>query len=245
MRALLDDAAVLEDDDQVGVADGREAVRDHERRPAGEEGAERPLDLPLGADVDRGSRLVEDQDARVGEQGARERDELALAEREARAALLELRLVAVLEPQDEVVRRRPSVPRRTTSSGAASGRPKAMFSRTVPGEEEALLRDDAELAAQRGLGDVAQVDAVDRDPAVARVVEAGEQLRDRRLAGAGVSDERDGRPGGDVEVDPVQHLVAVAVAEAHVLEADVPVDVRRARARPAGRRPRAPRRARP
>ena len=47
-----------------------------------QEPAERLLDLPLRADVDRARRLVEDQDPRVGEQRARERDELALAERE-------------------------------------------------------------------------------------------------------------------------------------------------------------------
>ena len=82
---------------QVGVADRREAVGDDERRAAVEQPAQRALDPPLGADVDRRRRLVEDEDARVGEQRARERDELALAEREAEAALAELRLVAVLE----------------------------------------------------------------------------------------------------------------------------------------------------
>ena len=69
-----------------------------------------------------------------------------------------------------------------TSSSVASGRPKAMFSRTVPGEEEALLRDDPELAPEALLRHVAQVVAVDRDPAFARVVEAREELGDRRLA---------------------------------------------------------------
>ena len=82
MRSLLDDLAVLEDDDQVGVADRRQAVRDDERGPAVQQAAERVLDLPFGADVDRARRLVEDQDPRVGEQRPRERDELALAERE-------------------------------------------------------------------------------------------------------------------------------------------------------------------
>jgi hypothetical protein len=57
-------------------------MRDDERRPAAEERAQGELDAAFGADVDRRSRLVEHQDARVGEQGARERDELALAERE-------------------------------------------------------------------------------------------------------------------------------------------------------------------
>ena len=41
VQAALDDAAVLEDDDQVGVADRREAVGDDERRPAGEQPPER------------------------------------------------------------------------------------------------------------------------------------------------------------------------------------------------------------
>ena len=99
MRALLDDDAVLEDDDQVGVADRREAVGDHERGAAVRGAAERVLDPPLGADVDRARRLVEDQDARVGEQRAGEGDELALAEREPEAALAELGVVAVLEPR--------------------------------------------------------------------------------------------------------------------------------------------------
>ena len=97
MRALLDDPAVLEHDDQVGVADRREAVGDDERGAAVQQAAQRALDLALGADVDRARRLVEDQDARVGEQRARERDELALPEREAEAALAELGVVAVLE----------------------------------------------------------------------------------------------------------------------------------------------------
>ena len=82
---------------QVGAADRRQAVGDDERRPADEQPPQRGLDLPLGADVDRRGRLVEDEDPRVGEQRAREGDELALPEREPDAALAELGLVAVLE----------------------------------------------------------------------------------------------------------------------------------------------------
>ncbi len=103
MGSLLDDEAVLEDDDQIGVADRREAVGDHERGAPVQQAAERALDLLLGTDVDRARRLVEDQDARVGEQCACERDELALAEREPEAALAELGVVPVLELGDELV----------------------------------------------------------------------------------------------------------------------------------------------
>ena len=69
---------------------------------------------------------------------------------------------------------------------------------------------------------------VDRDRAATGVVEAGEELRDRGLAGARVADERDGGSRRDVEVDPVQHLGAcLPVAEADVVEADVPFDPRK------------------
>jgi hypothetical protein len=60
VRALLDDAAVLEHDDQVGVADRREPVRDHERGPAGEQAAGAPLDLrsvPMSTDEVASSRI--------------------------------------------------------------------------------------------------------------------------------------------------------------------------------------------
>ena len=103
MGALLDDPAVLEDDDHVGVSDRRETVGDDEGRPAGEEQAKGPLDPPLRPDVDARGRLVEDEDARVGEERTRERDELALTGGELGAALADRRVVAVLERRDELV----------------------------------------------------------------------------------------------------------------------------------------------
>src|SRR4051812_12416352 len=134
---------MLEHDDQAGVADRRETVRDDERRAAVQEPPERTLDLSLGADVDRARRLVEDQDARVGEERARERDELALAEGEAEAALAELGVVAVLEEVDEIVGAD-----RGGRSGDLVARRLGPAERDVVGncarEEEALLRHDAE-----------------------------------------------------------------------------------------------------
>ena len=39
-----------------------------------------------------------------------------------------------------------------------------------------------------------------------------------------MADEGDGRPGGDVEVDPVQHLGPRRIAEAHAFEPDAALD---------------------
>jgi hypothetical protein len=71
------------------------------------------------------------------------------------------------------------------------------------GEQEAFLRNDPELAAQRRLRHVAQVVPVDSDPPFARVVEARQQLGDRRLARTRVPDERDGGARRNVEVEPM------------------------------------------
>ena len=113
--------------------------------------------VPMSTELVASSRI---RIARVGEERPRERDELALAEREAEAALAELRVVAVLEPLDELV----------GADGAGGG--DDLLARRVgaaegdvlgdrAGEEEALLRHDPELAAERLLAHVAQVDAVD------------------------------------------------------------------------------------
>src|SRR5207253_7810483 len=93
--------------------------------------------------------------------------------------------------------------------------------RDGPGKQEPFLRHDPELPAERLLRRVAEIDAVDRDAAVRRVVEARQQLGDRRLARTGVADERDGRAPGDLEVDAVQDLWPAAVGEPHRLERDL------------------------
>ncbi len=68
-------------------ADRRQPVRDHERRASAHEVLERALDERLGLGVERGRRLVEQQHPRVAHERARDREPLALAARQARAAL--------------------------------------------------------------------------------------------------------------------------------------------------------------
>ena len=107
------------------------------------------------------------------------------------------------------------------SSRVASGRPKAMFSATVPAKRKPSCGTIPSWRRSDSCVRVTQVAAVDEDRTVGRVVEAREQLGDRRLAGARMADERDGRAGRDVEVDPVQHLAAGGVAETDAVEPDV------------------------
>jgi len=105
VRAHLDNPPVVEDDDLIGIADGREPVGDCDRRAALGEALERGLDRSLGLRVERRRRLVEDEDGRVAENRARDCDALLLAAGEAVAALADDGVVAVGELHDPVVDR--------------------------------------------------------------------------------------------------------------------------------------------
>ena len=92
-----------------------------------------------------------------------------------------------------------------------------------PREQVRLLRDHDDRAAQVLRVQRPQVDAVELDHAVARVVEPRDELRERRLARARRPDERDRLPGRDVEVEARQDDAVGRVGELDALEPHVPV----------------------
>ena len=204
--------------------------------------------LRLGVDVDVRGRLVEHEDARVGDQRAGERDELALAGGELGAALADLGVVAVLQRDDEVVGAdRPRGVLDLLRRGVDAAERDVVADRAA--EQERLLGHDPHLRAQRGRRHVAQVVAVDEDAAGGRVVEARDELGQRRLAGAGRADQRDRLAGRHGQVDVAQRL-ALAVGEDDVIERDLAAQPRqlvrrRRRGRAPGRAARRSCRARP
>ena len=110
---------------------------------------ERPLDLVLGAGVEVRRRLVEHEHRRVGERGARERDELALPRRQPRAALAHLGVEPVGERARTGRAARARASACSTSASVASGRPTAHVVAQRAREQEALLRHDDDALAQR------------------------------------------------------------------------------------------------
>ena len=100
-------------------------------------------------------------------------------------------------------------------------------------EQKRLLLNEPDMVAQGGETDGAHILAVDRHPAGGDVVEAGDQVRDRRFTGAGRPDdaERFSRP--DFEADVGQDVVAGGVeGELDMLETQHAVcdlEIRRAR----------------
>ena len=79
VSTTLDDRAVVEDDDLVGLNDGGQAVRNHQGGAIARDPIKRILDFALGVAVERGGCLIEQQDRRRLEDGARDGDPLLLA----------------------------------------------------------------------------------------------------------------------------------------------------------------------
>ncbi len=132
VRAALGDASAVEHDDLVERLEAFDGVRDHEDaagiaavRP------ERRQQLARPARVEMRRRLVEDQEARVGEERPRERDPPALAAGDLGAVLADLRVQAGGEAGDPRLPARRASSAARTSASPASGRASSTFWRTV------------------------------------------------------------------------------------------------------------------
>ena len=184
-------------------ASGLEAVGDDERGAAGGDHAHGLLHARLGGEVQVGGGLVEQQDRRVDEVGPGQAHQLALAGRQRPSPLGDPIAVAARQRGDDVVGA--DGPCRRLDLGVGGGRtPVGDVVAHRAGEQERLLGHVPEPAAVGAEVDLGQRHAVDQHPARGRVVEAGHQLHDRRLAGPRLADEGDGLAGADVEVDTPQ-----------------------------------------
>ena len=179
------------------LADGREAVGDDEGGAAREQ-PPRPRSIRRSVPMSTRRRgLVEDQDAggrRAGPGRTRRAGAgRARAGRRARRPRCRSRRAARTRTSSAPT----AAAAASISARDAVGRPNAMLSAIEPAKRKPSCGTMPSCARSDALRDLAQVVPVDRDPALARVVEAREQLGDRRLAGARVRRRarRSSRPG--------------------------------------------------
>jgi len=145
--------------------------------------------------------------------------------RQRRAALGDHGLVALRQPLDELVR--VHEPRRGADLLIADRcLVQAEVRRDRAREDERVLQHDADVAAHVGLAHVADVHAVEEDPALLHVVEARDEADDRGLPRPGRTDDRDALARGDLEVHIAQHPFALVVREGDVVERDLAAHVR-------------------
>ena len=198
-RTLFDRDTALHDDRRVGdLAHDGQVVADQDVADPGRRAdvGEQVQDLRLDRDVEGGDGLVQQQDARLGGEGAGDRDPLALAAREGAAGARS----AGGRPGRPG---RPAPPPRAARSAAvrievqpqhlvdARGRRLARVERAV--------RDPGRRSGSRGRAGAAPTPARagalrsasgDRDPSRRRRLQADEHPRERRLARAGLADDR-------------------------------------------------------
>ena len=218
--AALDDAAVVEHHDRVRVLDRRQPVSDDEHRPSLHQCVHALLDEILGASVDGRRRLVEDEHGRVCDRGTRDGQQLLLPLRQVGAVAGQHRVVAVRKTGDEVVR----VGEFRRGDALVVGRVQLAVTDVVhdrAGEQVGVLQHHAKRPPEVGLADLVDVDAVIPDLAVRDVVEAVDEVGDRRLACAGRAYERDLLTGLRIERHVMKDDLVGHIAEVDVDQLDV------------------------
>ena len=222
------DALIRDVEDAVTIFDGGQAVRDNEACSALQKCLQALLQEALGLGIDGRRGFVQHEDLRVGEQRSCKRDELLLALRETRAALVYLRVVAVRHFADKLMR----------AHGLCGGDDllirgiQAAVADVIhdgAGENEAVLQHNAHLRAQRVQRHLGDVVPIDEHPAGIDVIKARDEVDDRRFAGACGADERDGLARLYIEIEVLQNVDGTVIGERHVVERHIALDRRQLR----------------
>ena len=220
MRSALDDPAVIQHDDDVGVLDRGQSVRDDEDRASFHERVHTALYDGFCTRVDGGSRLVQDHDRRICHSSSCDGKQLALSLGQVRAVSGQHGVVAFRKTGDEVVRSRELCRADAFLVGSVQFSVADVF-HDGAGEEVYVLEHDPQRVAQIVLFDLVDVDPVVADLSVLDVVETVEQIRDGRFARACRADEGDLLSRFCVQRDILQNGFVRHIGEIHVEQADV------------------------
>ena len=175
------------------------------------------MHLALGFRIERRGRLVEQQNWRILQHGARDGEALALAARELHAKLADRRLIALGQIDDEVV----------GGGGLSGGLDLGVGGARPPVgdigahrvvEQGDLLADQRDLAVQGGERQIANIEAVDRHPAAGRIVEAQDQVEDSGFPRPRRSHQGNPLSGRDHQVDAAQGRRSLDIGKVQVFE---------------------------
>src|SRR5581483_3118670 len=230
VSAGFSDMAVVEHDNAIGAANGREAMGDHQDCTSAHQVVQRRLDQSFRLAVEGGGSFVQNQNRRILEQRAGNGQALTLATGEPEPALPDHSIVPRGEGQNEVMR----------ESGPGGGldffhgNVRLAVSDVVAYgvvEEHGFLGNDADLRSQRGERDVADILVVDEDAAACDVEEARNQVNQSALPCSAGADDGENLPAFYVEIDAAHNfpgLIAIGqVGEGDILEANVVAEARK------------------
>src|SRR5690606_18817682 len=200
-------------------------MRNEDGRPPPRETKDGFVNGGLGLYVERARRLVEDDDAWVLQNHARDGEPLALAARQGHTAAADPRFVSLRQGFDEAV----SIGglRSPLDLGLRGVRP-TVLEIGLDGvvEKKWLLRYDADESAEGSLREMTNVGPVDGDSALTGVVKAKDEVGEGALARAALSDDGDELSRLDRARDAVERRTTrrFRIAEAHLVEANLSCD---------------------
>ena len=138
----------------------------------------------LGARIQRAGRLIEQKDGSIFEKSSRDADALALTDAEVAAALSHRAVESLWHFHDEVV----GLSALGSLDDLLIGRAGATVGDVFldgRGEKHGILQDHSDLHAKRLFGQVAQIAAIEEDPAGDRIIEARHEAQQGALARSG------------------------------------------------------------
>ena len=219
MRAELGDPAALDDGHPVGVLGGVQPVRHGHDGPAVEHRGQGAFQAPGRPRIEQRGGLIEYERVRVGQDDPGQGQLLGLCRGERRPAGPHLGV----QPPGQRPRPGRGVhcgqrPPQGRVVGVRAGQPQVL--RQGADEDVVLLGEQHDMPAQLVQVEIDQRHPADRGGPRPRRMDAGEQPAEGRLAGPTGPDHRQPLPGHEVELDPVQHVVAGPVGVAQVTGRD-------------------------
>ena len=199
MGALLHDAAVVHNQDLVGMAHGLEPVRDHDDGLVAGQSFNGLLQTVLVLRVHAGGGFVQNDDGCILQHGAGNADALLFAAGQACTALPDNGIVAIRQCFDEII-----------AAGLAGGFHylfvggvrAAEFDVVLDGIRKQIhvLEHHGDVGQQAVAGQLSDIVAAHRDATAVRVIEPGQQAADRRFDGAGRAHDGGGSMLRDVKL---------------------------------------------
>ena len=200
MITALDDLSILQNHDGVGVPHGGETVGDHEGGPFCHQTVHALLDVLFRSRIDGARRFIEDQDRCPGYRCSRDIKKLSLALAQVRAVALKNGVIALWKPHDKGMGR--CHLRRLNNflvGGIKPSVPDIFHNRSR--KQMRILKHHGDMAAQLVPLNMTDINAVDGDGPALDIVEAVDEVRDRRLSGSCGTHEGDLLSRPRVEAD--------------------------------------------
>ena len=218
MRPAFDDLSFVEHQNFIGVLHGGKTVRDHQNRLFLRQLFKGELNLMFVLSARKSGCFIQNDDRRVFQNGARQRDALIFAAGEVSAAVSYNGVKPLREASDDF-------PALGGLGGAQNLLPRGVrpcganvFQHRIL-EQPGILEHKGDLIHQRLLSDLPYIHAAHQNAPFRSVVKARNQLRSRGFAAAGRAHQRDGLSGRNLEGDMIQRFfTGTGMAEGYVFK---------------------------